>query len=391
MNKKRYFLTALLIVLSLGLFAGVQDTLKVLTTPQFAGAYYAAFARNYLGAEAAGRGYTGVALSGSSEMGLINPAVMRPDSVRVFVELDIKPSIAEPSLDFAPRYESAVPVGIVGIGMPLSSKMHLALCYSNPQSIVLKDYTIEINQGGQLIARQPNYELHQASIMANYLPSENLSFGLGVHNQLHRIRDSIFRHDFHRDDHNMYALRIQPGMLYERGNFAFGLSALLPWKINWELRHVDYQQVLPWEIKTGVSYEKGQNRAALDLGYRNYKAENELFKDEMSLGLGLERRDDNRIYRLGYMYKSGVWSGTILLPIHSNLDDVGDIWEWQETMTILSDEQHYLSAGVEYLFKDGSLNLSILQAAFGEVYTTHLQMGLNLRLSVFTRKREIRS
>lgn len=189
----------------------------------------------------------------------------------------------------------------------------------------------------------------------------------------------------------MYALRVQPGMLYERGNFAFGLSALLPWKINWELRHVDYEQILPWELKTGISYEKGLHRAALDIGYRNYKAENELFKDEMSLGLGLERRDDNRIYRLGYMYKSGVWSGTILLPIHSNLDDVGDIWEWQETMTILSDEQHYLSAGVEYLFKDGSLNLSILQAAFGEVYTTHLQMGLNLRLSVFTRKREIRS
>lgn len=391
MKKKRYCLLVLLIVFSTGLFAGEQDTLKVLTTPQFAGAYYAPFARNYLGAEAAGRGYTGVAMAGSSEMGLINPAVMRPDSIRVFIEMDIKPSIQEPELEYFARYKSDVPIGIAGLGMPLSSKMHLALCYSNPQSIVLNDYTIEINQGGEIINRQPKYELHQASIMANYLLSESFSIGLGVHNQIHRIGDSIFLHDFHRDSHDKYALRVQPGMLYEKGGLGFGLSAMLPWKIDWDMRHVDYEQILPWEIKGGISYEKGMNRAALDIGYRNFKAENEIFKDELSLGLGLERRDGNRVYRLGYMYKSDIWSGTILFPIHSNLDDVGDIWDWHESIQILPDEQHHLSAGIEYLFKDGSINASILQAAFGEIYTTHLQLGLNLRLSVFTRKREIKS
>lgn len=388
---KKSCLIALFSLISLMLFAGAADTLHVLTAPQFAGAYYASFARNYLGSEAAGRGYTGAGMIGSGEMGLINPAVMRPDSVRVFIELDAKPSIEAPELDYFARYKSENPLGMAGITMPLPLQSYLTLCYSNPQSIVLRDYTIQINQGGEIINRQPSYNMHRLSLMANKQLGSSFSLGLSLHNQWHQIRDSIFRYDFHRDSHDEYVLRIQPGFLYHKNDLGIGLSATLPAQIEWKMRHVEYTQQLPLELKGGASKLFGDNLLALDIGYRNFEAENEAFNDELTLGLGFEKHVHNRIYRLGYMYKSGVWDGTIIFPIHSNLDEVGDIWEWRESITIHPDAQHHLSAGIEYLFKDGSVNASILQAAFGEVFTTHLQLGINVRLSVFTRKREVRS
>ena len=63
--KLRFFIFGLVLISALG--AQSADTLFVLQSPQYMSPMYEAFSLNYLGVEAAGRGYTGTGVPGSAQ------------------------------------------------------------------------------------------------------------------------------------------------------------------------------------------------------------------------------------------------------------------------------------------------------------------------------------
>lgn len=384
--KLRLFIFCLVFASALG--AQSADTLFVLQSPQYMLPMYEAFSLNYLGVEAAGRGYTGTGLLGSAQGALLNPAIMMADSARVFTEVNIKPPIDAYGLRFQSRYSSPMPFGQVGFSFPLGQKLATAIIYSNPKSLVLDDFSIVINQGGDLVTRYPKYYLYQFSAMANYQVLDQLNLGLSLHNQIHYLDDVMFFKTFDRIREYKYALRVQPGILYHTNALAAGVSLTLPTNMDWNLNYAQYDTVLPLEASAGLSYTKDRYRFSSDFRYSQDSAIDDNFKDRYSVHLGGERRDGNTILRAGYFYKSNVWDGRILLPVNTSAQADSSIW-WDDvalTLPVEDNSQHFISVGFGYFFRDGSLNLSGLSSVASEFQTIQINLSLSLYLSSFRRK-----
>ncbi|MDD5535560.1 MAG: hypothetical protein PHS36_00025 [Candidatus Cloacimonetes bacterium] len=371
-----------------GLFAQGVDTLFVLNAPMYANPFYEYYSRNFHGAEAAGRGYTGAAVLGGIQSGLINPAVMRADSASVFAELSIKPPQNVDRMIFNANYVSPMPLGIFGFSFPLGKKMLLSTMYSNPKSIDLQDFIIEINQGADLVQRSPKYNLHQFSLLANYRVLYSLSVGMAAHYQLHNFDDPIFLRTYDRVTKSTPALRLQPGILLQRGPVMAGVSAVLPTDIDVDLRYARYYYTLPLELSAGLSYTKGMYRLSGDFGYINDSAVDDRFNDRYSLHMGAEKHSENRIFRAGYMFRSNVWDGEIMLPENTAANaDSSMFWDDVPTSMLIKDgAQHFLTAGITYLFKHGQIDASIMHCIVGENRQTQVNIGLGVKLSTFFAK-----
>nr|MDK2851289.1 hypothetical protein [Candidatus Cloacimonadota bacterium] len=383
----RKYLFFLCLLIATGLRAQSADTLYVLHMPQYTNPFYEPYSLNYLGVEAAGRGYTGTGVLGSAQTALINPATMITDSTRIFTEINIKPSISAEGLAFDSRYSSPMPLGLLGLSFPLGSKVAAAIIYSNPKSLVLDDFSVVINQGADMVTRYPKYYLHQLTVSARYQATDDLNVGLSVHNQLHYLDDVIFLMTYDRVRDYKYLLRFQPGLYYQVGDLGVGLSATIPSKIKWDLDYAEYDADLPLELSAGLSYSKDIYRFSSDFRFRQDSAIDDVFEDKISLHLGAERREGNKIIRAGYFYSSDVFNGQVMLPVDENSLDESIFWEdVSPTLPVDDNEQHFLTVGFGYLFRDGSLNLSAMGVVAGESKCTQVNLSLSLYISSFKRK-----
>jgi hypothetical protein len=384
----KYGMIILCLVLAGSLAAQSADTLFVLSSPQFTNPFYDAFSQNYIGVEAAGRGYTGAAVPGTAQAAYINPATMMADSAKVFIEVNIKPPVRTEGLAFESRYSSPMPFAVAGVSFPVGQRLAASISYNNPKSIVLDDFSILINQGADVITRYPKYQLHQFSGMASYQLSSQWKLGLSLHNQIHYLDDVIFLRTYDRIREYKYALRFQPGLLYQGEALAVGLSATLPTEMQWDLRYARYDTVLPLQLSTGLSFTKDNYRFSTDFNYGQDSAIDDAFEDRYSIHLGAERRNGNKILRAGYFYRSNVWDGQLLLPVNTSAQADSSIF-WDDVSTTLpvpENSQHFLSLGYGYLFRDGSINLSALSCVAGETKTTQINLSLSLYLSSFKRE-----
>lgn len=384
----KYRLLILYLLLSTALAAQAADTLHSFNTPQFSSPIYDFFARNYLGVEAAGRGYTGISILSSAQNNLLNPASMIVDSARVFTELSIKPPLSAEGIGFNSRYSSPIPLALLGFSFPLGSKLAAAVSYNNPKSIILDDFSIEINQGADLVTRYPTYYLHQLSASLAYHPIPKLHLGLSLHNQLHYLDDLLFLRSYDRIREYNYSLRVQPGIIFTAEHWGAGLTATLPTSVDWELKYAQYSAQLPLEVALGTHYSFDHYRVAADLHFRNDAAIVDDFKDHVSVHLGAEKRVLNNIYRFGYFYSSDVFSGIITLPVNTTAQaDTSIFWnDVSPTLPISDTSQHFVSLGFGHHFRDGSINVSLMHALVGEYRQTQLNLSLNLYLSSFRRK-----
>lgn len=384
--KLRLFVFCL--VLASALSAQSADTLYVLSAPQYMNPMYEAYSLNYLGVEAAGRGYTGTGVMGSAQGALLNPATMMMDAARVFTEINIKPPVDAYGLIYQSRYSSPSPFGLFGFSFPLGEKLATAITYSNPKSLVLDDFSIQINQGADLVVRYPKYYLHQLSTMANFGVLEELNLGISLHNQIHYLDDVIFIKTYDRIREYKYALRVQPGMLYHTKDRSAGISVTLPTDLNWDLRYAQYDTVLPLEVSAGLGYTKDRYSFSTDFRYSQDSAIDENYEDRYSIHLGAERRDGNKVLRAGYFYKSNIWDGQVKLPENTSAQADSSIF-WNDvarTLPVEDNSQHFISLGFGYYFKDGSINLSALGAVASESKTAQINLSLSLFLSSFRRK-----
>lgn len=381
-------LTVLCLIICTALTAQAADTLQSFNLPQFANPFYDFFSRNYLGVEAAGRGYTGSSILGSGLNVNLNPASLAPDSAMVFTEVNIKPPLSADGLGFNSRYSSPVPLAVFGFSFPITSKISSAITYNNPKSIILDDFSIEINQGADIVTRYPTYYLHQLSAAMAYHYSENLHLGLSLHNQLHFLDDVLFLRSYDRVRDYTYRLRFQPGIIVGNNHWGLGLNATLPTPVEWDLKYAVYESTLPLELGLGTHYAFDNNRVAADLRFRQDSEISSAFNDHISLHLGGEKRKGNNIYRAGYFYSSDVFSGLIKLPLNTGAQaDTSIFWDEVATALPIADTaQHFLSLGFGHLFRDGSINVSAMHAFVGKQRQTQINLSLSLYLSSFKRK-----
>ncbi|MDD4231668.1 MAG: hypothetical protein PHU48_03295 [Candidatus Cloacimonetes bacterium] len=374
-----------MLIIAVGIFAQSADTLWVFNAPQFANPFYETYSRNYLGVEAAGRGYTGAAVLSNAHSALINPAVMTADSANIFIEFGIKPPQNEDELKFNANYVSPTPLGVFGFSMPLNSKWNIAAMYNNPKSIYLEDFIIEINQGASIVAISPKYYLHQFSAVANYKLTDKVSLGMALHNQIHYFYNPIFLRSYAKVSDTAYRVRMQPGFLFKQDKWMVGGSALLPGKIDVDLRYGKYEYPLPLELNAGLSYTSGQHRLSGDFSFVNDSAVDEKFSSRYGVHLGAEKRVENHIIRAGYMFKSNVWDGRVMLAENTTANaDTSIFWlDVPNSLDVKDNNQHFLTAGLGYLFKHGQINVSLLHCIIGENRQTQVNMGLSIKLNTF--------
>ena len=379
-------LLIMMVLSSLG--AQTADTLRTLAMPQFANPFYNAFSRNYLGTEAAGRGYTGAAIAGNTSNFLVNPATCQPDSTRFFVELNIKPPITAEGYIYESRYSSPIPFSLAGVSIPFGTKFSAALAYNMPRSIVLDDYSIEISMGNEIVTRYPKYYLHQFSGAVSYKANDRWQLGLSLHNQIHYLDDVVYLRTYERIRDYRYALRIQPGVLYSNNGLSLGVSMHPESKIDWDLKYGKYDTVLPMEATGGLSYQTGLLRLSADASWEQYSAIDKKYSDKLSIHAGLERTENKTTYRLGYFYTPNVYKGIVIIPSNTTASaDTSIFWDAVATSVPIADnEQHFLTGGLGYQFKDGSLNLAFMQTIVGETKQTQINLSLSIYLNSFKRK-----
>lgn len=391
---KRFIFLLVLLAGSL-LFAGTPDTLFTLPMPQFCAPYYDFFARNYIGSEAAGRGYTGLSIPAPLPGIMLNPATLKMDKTRLYLEGIFKPAYRAEALPFNAEYHgSNLPLGIVALGFPLGNSWDAALSYSSPQSLVLKDFSVKTNQGAGMVIRRPTSIVHQATASVAWEVAKRLRLGLNLINYWHYIDDHLWVDSWDRQEYYDYNLRVQPGLIYGDESLGIGISGMPATHTQWELRLAKYEYDIPLEAAVGGHYSRGDLRLALDMHYKNTAQLHKDFKDNYSLHLGIEKAMDSNTFRAGYFYSSDVFSGYVQIPenpeVASGELDQDYFWiDVNSNLKISDTAQHFLSVGYSREFGSGAVYFSAMHAFASEQAQTQVSLGLNLYTSIFFKRRLI--
>ncbi|MDP3113846.1 MAG: hypothetical protein Q8M98_03625 [Candidatus Cloacimonadaceae bacterium] len=379
-------LIPLMLLLGVGLVAQAADSLDF-PMPQFINPFYDSFSRNYLSTMAMGRGNTGVAMQGGVESILHNPAAYKPDKVSLHLEMLIKPPVNTDSYGSEDRFTSPVPFGMLAIGGKLSSKLTAGMVYSLPKTIVYDDFDILMNLGAYFLQRYPTFNLHQITANAGY-HFENLHLGVNLHNQLYYQSEVTILRSFESISNTRYILRPQAGILYKTDIGSLGLSYTPEQKIDWDLKFVQYDTVLPMNVGAGISLNKKNMRLTADLEYENFSAVSDRYNDRLAIKMGIENDVRKFTYRYGYMYMPEVYSGFFRLPMNNSATPDTAMW-WDNVPlvgNIKANTQHFLSLGFTWHHQDGTINAAVLQEIAGRAPMTQINLSLSLYLSSFRRK-----
>lgn len=379
--------TIIVVMLLCGSLFAQQDYLTF-PAPQYMLPLYDNYTKNYLNAEAMGRGFTSAAIRGKVENAVNNPATLVKDKSFLYMELVIKPPIREFNEEQEQMYTSPVPFGLFGWSGTLFKDYRFAVSYNVPKSIVYDNFTIETMQGNDYVTRYPSYNLHQftTTIAGNW---GNLCLGLNLHQQLHQLEDVTVFYAFDRIDKILYASRVQPGILLGLAQVDVGMSLTLETPISADLKYVQYDTVLPMELSTGLSYRWGNNVFSADFDWEQCSSMDSKFNDKTTFKAGFEKRIRNTTYRIGAMHSTSVYSGKYLLPALENPTDEQHMW-WDSSSregTIKDKEQMLATGGFTYHFKSGKLVLGIMQNVSSTAPTTHFAMSLGFDLETLKGKK----
>lgn len=383
-----YRKVSLLILFGMVSLLAAQSTSALdMPLPQFSNPFYNSFAKNYLGTSSAGRGNTGVASLGDATTLLTNPAGALPDSMQAFVELSFKPPVDAFGYSTYARYSSPSPFSLVGFSGKLGNKLSAAVTYSQPKSLYLDDFSIFINQGEDMVQRFPTYYLYQFTANLGY-HSGPWHWGVNLNNQLHFCDDNVFLKTYDRVRDYKYALRIQPGMIYDLGKVKLGLSAMPPTRSDWDLKYRVYDMIQPLWVNAGFKAKRKDVTLSMEAEFEQFSVLDDAFDDQFSLKTGLEKEHGNMVYRLGYMFSSNVFKGEIILPENTTASaDTSFFWDDVPTnFTIKDGSQHILSLGLTHYLRDGAINLAILNSFSEDAPKTQVNLSLSLYLSSFRRK-----
>jgi len=303
--------------------------------------------------------------------------------------MNIKPSLEAQGYPLYANYTSSIPLGLMGVSIPLDNKFTLGMLYNIPKSITLEDFSFFINQGADIIQRFPTYYLHQATALIA-IHSGPLHLGLDVHNQLHYLDDPIFLRTYERIRKTKYSLRLQPGIIYQLGFANIGFSMMPETKFNWNLKYANYNFQMPLWLTGGMGINKADYTVAVEAEWEQTSEICAAFDDHYTIKAGFEKIKGNTTYRLGYLFTSNVYSGMIYLGQNTANPDTINAWNSVPTAVFIDDNaQHLVTAGLSYKHKNGTLNFALMQVILGDVNKTQINLSLSLYLNSIFRKKEL--
>ena len=383
--KRLWLIFALLVMLALGFAQAAADGID-LPYPQFVNPFYDSFAQNYLNAVSAGRAGAGIAFMGGVENVLINPAAYDPDKSSMALEALIKPPVEVSGFIRLTRLASPIPFGLFGVGGKLGPKLSGSLIYSQPKALYMDGYTIALLNNTYEIDRVPKYYLHQFTANMGYHIS-NLHLGLSLHNQVHFLDDVPIMQTFDRLKDYKYVLRVEPGVLYESERGAIGLTVTPPSNVDWDLKYVEYDTLLPLKVGIGTLVRDGNKSFMVDLDYEQFSAVHAEFNDRLRVRAGAEYKRKSIQYRLGYLYSPEVFKGKFNIPFNTASVDSSDAWSGIPTVsTITSNTQHIVTLGASINHKYGYVTMAVMQDVAGNAPFTQISLALNFDLEAFRSK-----
>lgn len=384
MKKSVLLLTAVLL-LSCGFAQAAPDSIDI-PYPQFINPFYDSYAHSYQSAVASGRAGAGVAFMGGVENILINPAAYAPDKASMALEALIKPPVEVSGFSSNTRFSSPIPFGLFAVGGKLGAKLSGSLVYSQPKALYLDGYSIPLFNNTYAIDRFPKYYLHQFTANLGYHIS-NLHLGLSLHNQIHYQDDVPVMQTFERIDDHKYVLRVEPGILYESERGAIGLTLTPPSNVDWDLKYVNYDTLLPLKVGIGTLVRHGNANVMVDLDYEQFSAVHSGFSDRLKVHTGLEIERGKIRYRLGYLYAPEVFKGKYNIPFNTASVDSSDAWDGVQSVAVVkTNTQHILSVGASVKHKYGYFSLALMQDVAGKAPFTQISLALNFDLEAFRSK-----
>lgn len=382
--KHIFILIALLFMA--GLYAQSADSL-LFALPQNMDPVFDYYSYNFLGTQSMGRGHTGVGSSGTEEVILVNPAAYKAIKPSLYLEILIKPPSNSNIYPGENEFSSPVPFGMVALGGKLKSKFTWGAALSMPKSIRFSSMDVELNQGGDLHSRYPQYSLHQATAnVAFHHGAYNL--GLNLHAQLHYIDDLAVLRSFASIREYKLTLRPQAGFLYDKDAWSVGLSYTPQSKLKWEMDLIDFDSKLPALASIGGKIQNKQDSYHAQLDWQGNSSLEAKYKDRISIKAGYETTRKELDYRIGYIYRSQAYSGFYKIPNANVAHADTSIW-WQEVPKggyIKDNSQHFITAGLSRRFKFGSFDLGFIYQIIGAEPMSQIGLSSTLFLDVFRRK-----
>ncbi len=381
---KYHIMSIFLLIISISLFADPMG----FVAPQYLQSYYDNFSNNYLNAISAGRGHTGVGLTGNVENVLQNPAAFTTDHSQLYIEIFIKPPVSEFNKYQDQQYESLVPIGIFAYGFHAWKHFNFSMNYSTPQSIEYNVLSLELNTG-DIIFHYPSYYLYQITATGNY-EWKNLRIGLNLLNEIYSFKDQVTWGTaiLDRVDHMDYALRFQPGLYYKYKGVSIGTSYMPSTQHTYNFRYQSYDVTLPSQFNAGIGLTYNVTRFATDINLTNCSEMSDQFKNRLDFKAGMETDYHKYTLRCGFMSIPSVWQGAYILPIYNvpgglvtNLpDSVG---------MIRSTAQSMLTGGFTWHSELADLTVAFIQDVQNKANYTSVFGSISVNLNKLSIKRII--
>jgi hypothetical protein len=340
--------------------------------------FYDYYSDNYIGTVNVGRGYTGTSVMGNIENVLLNPAAFKTENSYMYCEFMVKVPIDDMNTVTEEKLANNSFLGMMGVSKKINDYLCLGISYSAVKSIEFDRISIELMQEpGNYENRFPSLNNNVLTLTAAY-QFGTVSLGLNILNHFYRIKDNVIygRYQFARNSMEEYAPRIQPGVYWKPGLFAFGASYVPATDVDFKSTVLKYNTTMPAVANMGVSLNFTNVTLALEFTDEFCSQMDDEFEDRYNGKIGIEIKDDKYSYRLGGMYRSEVWSGTFNPP--SDNDSTFDNQYTLEEIygysigEIGATEQMYVTGGIgwrnQYLNLDGSLMVDLA----GNINTTQI-------------------
>ncbi|PID28788.1 MAG: hypothetical protein CSB55_03295 [Candidatus Cloacimonadota bacterium] len=363
----------------------------VYTAPELMQSAYRSYSQNFPFASLLGKGNTGVAETGGLPLLNRNPASLNLQATSFNFGLLMKSNAESLIKEEANKNYKLNPLlGTVSLGFPLNDKMNFGVTYLEKKSIVMKSIKLHLKTGVNRL-REPEYTQQDIVMTLNYNFGK-FKCGLNVINEYHYVYSQRNYQDIWsnlKDKDTVF--RFQPGILYEYGNFSFGLTYKTEAKakfnlLKWKPPHQEnifeekYNTTLPFELAGGINFKPSKTLSFnLETEYIKTSDENSANDDLLNVKFGLEKEYKDFRFRIGYMRLPQAYSGKITVPYHQetldeyNSDDEREMNDGNggnngtsedydqpdPDLTIIENNRQMLTCGFGYFHKYGDLNIAV--------------------------------
>ncbi len=362
---------------------------KVGTMPEWVTSYLEAYyTLNFVGAAAAARGGSGVALSQGAMSLAANPAAIFPDG-RIDVALEIAglrnslefhllgPAFPHVARDYS---QPAVRPGAVAVSFSLSDRVAMGFAFTNPRSYKMHDNAIFTEATYEFPYGAEDFEVSlfqqlrqwQTSVAVAVKPLHGLEVGIGVDllssqtEYSSQIRSTEIL-DLTSLDETFNSYLLSAGIRHKIAEFAYGVTARTGDRIDAVYANLVGDQPadaeIPWELAIGVVYRDAVSFEVRRVGFRSSLI------DALS--------DTDHLTDFGAGTHVLVWSDKHASTVFFN---TGFIYRTLIGFEREADEQVFLNLGAElrldrirlaatvingHLFSDEEVRVSELQLSLG--------------------------